>query len=201
MKSLFISFLVCSFAASGLYAESFYLEHDGTGKTFGPFQFMDLEKMEIQGQTFTLFKDEVEETKPNQQVKPVYKTDTKSKTSDLSGVEWETAGYFKNSDRTRMLSKYPSKKIDSDSITKRGWGNIIKEGLSEMQTEGRNTWVFFYKTEKQAWKSRLHQHKSVDAAMDGAYYAKPFAVVQQTSLGEDWLVKYPETDKEETVKL
>ena len=116
-------------------------------------------------------------------------------------IEFETAGYYKSDDKHRIFAKYPSQSLDSGSISQDVWDRIIEVGLNEMYTKGRTTRVFFYWDEVSALKARLNQHSSHEAALKGAYYAKPFASVEMMFDGRKWLTKYPETTNEDVVEL
>ena len=128
-----------------------------------------------------------EPSEPNETLKP--------------SAEFRTAGYYKSDDRHRIFAYYPLRPLDREGISKDIWDTIMQVGLSEMHTAGRTTRVFFYLDEKSALAARLNQHSSHEAALQGAYYAKPFASVETMFDGKKWLTKYPETSKEEVIKL
>ncbi len=117
------------------------------------------------------------------------------------GAEFRTAGYYKSDDRHRIFAYYPLEPLDGQGISKDIWDNLVQVGRSEMHTAGRTTRVFFYLDKTSALTARLNQHSSHEAALQGAYYAKPFASVEIIVDGEKWLTKYPETSKEEVIKL
>lgn len=118
-----------------------------------------------------------------------------------SGIEFRTAGYYKSDNRHRIFAKYPSKTLDRESIPDHIWDKVVQVGLNEMYTAGKTTRVFFYIDETSALKARLNQHTSYDAALNGAYYAKPFAAVKIMFNKEKWFTKYPETPNQETIKM
>ncbi len=126
-------------------------------------------------------------------------SDTKAITG--TAVEFRTAVYYKSSDRHRIFAYYPSTAINIDNIPQDMWDKILQIGLNEMYTAGKTTRVFFYQDETSAYRTRLHQHSSYDAALQGAYYGKPFAIVEFMFDGSRWFTKYPETPRESAVEL